>query len=164
MVVEFDINRLDLVRFNLHHAVHRPMIWATIIAGSAVIGSTIPKDVPLAARLIMYVLVALFMTTLSFGFVLLIATLSYARSKNRGVFGRHEVTISSSEIRETSSVSTGTWLWTAVPRVSQNRSYIYIYVQENMAHIIPKRSFASVEDAQRFYDSVRSAWLSAKAA
>jgi hypothetical protein len=42
--------------------------------------------------------------------------------------------------------------WAGVDRVEQNADYIFIYTSPVAAHIVPRRAFASAEDAERFYE------------
>lgn len=164
MDIQFTINRFDLLRFNLHHAAHRRLTWAIVGICAALIASTVPNDMPVTARLIIFVFILPIMTVVYFLATAAIALLSYAPAKNRGVFGRHDLSITSEDISEFSQVNSSKWSWASVPKVSQNGSYIYIYVQQNLAHIVPKRAFHTPEEAREFYGAARSAWLASKGA
>jgi hypothetical protein len=50
-----------------------------------------------------------------------------------------------------------------VDRVEQNRDYIYIYTTPAAAHVIPKRAFAGLQQAEAFYQLSRTSAASATA-
>jgi len=45
--------------------------------------------------------------------------------------------------------------WSGVRSVEENRNYLFVFIDTCQAHIVPKRAFASDEDARRFADELR---------
>jgi hypothetical protein len=41
--------------------------------------------------------------------------------------------------------------WAGVDRIEQNPEYIFIYTSPAAAHVIPKRAFRDMQEADRFY-------------
>jgi YcxB-like protein len=162
--IQFTLNRIDLVRFNVHHASRRLLTWTIVVILAAMIARTVPTDFPLLVRIFFYVLILLLIAGVMFLATAAIAFVSYAKAKNRGVLGEHKLIITPEAITETTAVNSSTWSWSGVPNVSENGSYIFIYVQQNLAHIVPKRAFGSSAEAHQFYDVARSAWETARRA
>ena len=157
MTIEFNNTLIDLVRFNLYHASRRALNWA-IIAGCALfLSRTIPSDPP-SVRVVAFFIFALCMVVVLFGATALIGFASYAPSKNRGVSGQHRLTLTADSLTEETPVSKGTWSWAAIAKVSRNSAYVFIYVQQNMALIVPTRSFPSRKEADQFYQFVVDTW------
>jgi YcxB-like protein len=161
MEVDFTVTLGDLVRYNLYHAWHRPLYWSIIAVGAGVIAIMSPRDAPLIAHVIVFVFSAIVLTVVNFGSTAIIALLSYAPSKNRGTLGDHHLLLAPAGITESTKVSTSTWTWAGIPKVAQDRAYIFLYVQQNLAHVIPKRAFKSAAESKEFYDTAVRYWKSA---
>ena len=71
--------------------------------------------------------------------------------KRSGILGEHTIEIDEKGIDETSPAGDVSYLWESISSIEQNKDYIFIFVSNLSGHIIPKRAFASVEDAEEFY-------------
>lgn len=164
MQITFTVSLLDLVRFNLYHASRSVVHWVIVSGAVLLLARTIPHDLPLHVMVIIIFLLAASMIALMFVGTALVAAVSYVPSKNRAAIGEHVLTIEPRALTEQTPVSTATWSWAAVPKISRTRAYIFIYVQQNMAHVIPTRAFASGDEANRFYDVAVQTWNAARGA
>ncbi|HEV2708041.1 MAG TPA: YcxB family protein [Pyrinomonadaceae bacterium] len=86
---------------------------------------------------------------------------SVPQGQNNGVTGWHKLTLGEREIVEQTNVNEGHHLWEGVDRVEQDASYIYLFITNNQAHIIPKRAFENERHAEDFY--ARASALKARA-
>ena len=161
MTVDFTNTVFDLVRFNLYHASRRVVNWLIIAGGALVLTRTIPADT-LGVSVVAFFMFSICMTVMLFSATVLISGVSYWPSKNRGVLGEHRLTVTAETITEETAVSQGTWSWIGVPKVSRSSAYVFIYVQQNMAHIVPARSFSSRAEADRFFQFVVETWNAAR--
>ncbi len=75
-----------------------------------------------------------------------------------GFLGKHVIEIRSDGLSETTSVNEGLHLWKGIRSIHQNEKYIFIFIDNLMAHIIPKRSFSSLKDAEDFYNLAIKYW------
>jgi len=75
-----------------------------------------------------------------------------------GLLGKHIIEISEEGIRESTSVNTGLQTWNGVLSVEQDKEYIYVFLDSMIAHIIPKRSFESIVEANQFYNKAIQYW------
>ncbi len=82
--------------------------------------------------------------------------------KNRGILGKHTILISEDGLVETTEVNESRWAWTGIERVEQIEHYIFIFVSSTSAHTIPKRAFASTEEATQFYNAAKTLFDRAK--
>jgi hypothetical protein len=69
----------------------------------------------------------------------------------RGQLGRHRVILTQEGLVESTAVGESRTSWAGVDRVEQNPDYIFIYTAPAAAHMIPKRAFGDVQQAERFY-------------
>lgn len=75
-----------------------------------------------------------------------------------GLLGEHIIEISEEGIRESTSVNTGFNIWNGVHGIDQDKDYIYIFLDSMLAHIIPKKSFQSMVEANEFYNKTVHYW------
>ena len=73
----------------------------------------------------------------------------------RGQLGRHKITLTETEIVESTDVGESHTNWAGVDRVEQNDDYIFVYTNPHAAHVIPKRAFGSAGQAASFYQLAR---------
>jgi len=74
--------------------------------------------------------------------------------RNRGLFGRHRVTISPEGVTDSGEHGQTSTAWRAVERVAAADEHVFIYTNALAAGIIPRRAFA---DASGFGEFVRTA-------
>jgi hypothetical protein len=69
---------------------------------------------------------------------------------DKGQIGKHKVKLDETGLVASTAVSESRTLWSGVHRVEHDPDYIYIYTAATAAHVIPKRSFNSEDEAERF--------------
>lgn len=72
-------------------------------------------------------------------------------SNKPGLLGEHFIEITDAGLRETTAVNDSFYYWEGIQSIKQDSKYIYIFVNSIMAHIIPKRSFSTRQDAELFF-------------
>lgn len=151
----------DLLRFNLYH-LPRMGTMQVILAGMILLHAWTfgPQVARLDESLSMKVSVFCITLILFIAFLVflqfLVILFSYRPSKNKGILTEHVIRLADHGVVEETAFGSTTTTWAGIPKVSQNRRYIFVYVEQNMAHIIPKASFPSATDASSFVDAVRS--------
>jgi hypothetical protein len=161
MQVTYTNTFFDLIRFNLYHL---PRTVSGQVAAAAFVllhaWTFGPHIVEMNDHVGMKA--AVFTTTLLFllGVLLVVQfvfiLLSYRPSKNKTFLTQHVVSVSDEGLVEETAYGATSSTWAGVPKVGQNRTYIFVYVQQNMAHVIPKVAFPSASDAVTFFEFVRS--------
>jgi hypothetical protein len=69
----------------------------------------------------------------------------------RGQLGTHKVILNEAGLVESTVVGESRCSWAGVDRVEHDQQYIYIYTAPHAAHIIPKRAFNNLHEADSFY-------------
>jgi len=70
--------------------------------------------------------------------------------QDKGRLGRHKIKLDDTGLVESTAVGEARTLWSGVDRVEHDPEYIYIYTAPGAAHVIPRRSFNSDNDAEQF--------------
>lgn len=149
----------DLVRFNLYHLSRMGVVQVLIVVLVGIHVSTFGVDIleldqPLAIRIASFVLSLAILFGVLVALELLVLFLSYKPAKNRSILTDHVLRITDDGIVEETPLSSSTVAWSAIPRIAQNSRYLFVYVQQNSAHVVPKRAFPSSADATAFYETV----------
>src|SRR5215208_3546675 len=69
---------------------------------------------------------------------------------DKGRLGRHKLKLDETGLVETTAVGEARTLWGGVDRIEHDPGYIYIYTAPGAAHVIPRRSFNSHNEAEQF--------------
>ena len=69
----------------------------------------------------------------------------------RGLIGKHRMVVSEDGLFERTAVGESRTSWAGVDRIEQNPEYIFIYTSPVAAHVIPKRAFRDMQEAEGFY-------------
>jgi len=68
----------------------------------------------------------------------------------KGRLGTHKLKLDETGLVESTAVGESRTLWGGVDRIEHDPDYIYIYTAPAMAHVIPRRSFNSPNEAEQF--------------
>ena len=68
----------------------------------------------------------------------------------KGRLGRHNLKLDETGLVESTAVGEARTLWSGVDRIEHDPDYIYIYTAPAAAHVIPRRSFNSDNEAEQF--------------
>jgi hypothetical protein len=74
----------------------------------------------------------------------------------RGQLGRHRMVLGEDGVIESTAVNESRTAWSGVDRVEQSADYIFIYTSPAAAHVIPKRAFSDLQEADAFFRLARS--------
>lgn len=152
MKISFRNTFRDLVNFNLYVMFHSPVVF--IFTGICVAFLTKPNwdaamkagdDHSLAFRVILFTILELIPVAFM-GIVTVIAMILGNISKmNKTVLTDVTHTFGEDAIHSESQYSKSEIMWTAVQKITRTKSYIYLFVMQSSAIVIPKRAFATQE-------------------
>lgn len=74
----------------------------------------------------------------------------------KGQLGSHKISLNDQGLVESTAVGESRTSWAGVDRIEQNQEYIFIYTAPGAAHVIPKRAFNSLQEAECFYEIARA--------
>lgn len=77
---------------------------------------------------------------------------SIPKGKNNGILGEHKIQIDQQGIVESTQINESHFLWRGIAKVTQNNQYIFIFINSDRFHAIPKRSFANYGESKKFYE------------
>ena len=164
MSVTFEVTPVDLRAFQKHASRVMPAYkrgrWVVIIFIAIISyfpATSATADQSLAIKLLTYAIV--FGTVWLFSFIVsrLIHFLNMViRPDQKGLSGilcQHTITIDPEGLTEVTPVNQGKHYWKGIYRIDTTPEHIFIYIQQNMAHAIPKRFFASPSEADLFFQT-----------
>jgi YcxB-like protein len=80
----------------------------------------------------------------------------YREGKNKGMIGRHEITIHDDKISEENDSASLEFRWTAIEKIVKTEKYIFVYISSVSAFLIPQRSFVNNTTYDEFYKLILS--------
>ena len=80
---------------------------------------------------------------------------TYREGKNLGLVGPHRVTIDSEWLTEATEERESRTRWRAVERVAETPGHVFVYVSGFSAVVVPRKVFASPEEAADFVATCR---------
>jgi hypothetical protein len=92
-------------------------------------------------------------------------TMTYVRTKrkikklareSKGILGDQKLEITEQEIRWSNDMTAGTTQWKGLESFSETKQYFYIFINKASAHVIPKRSFETEDEAAHFAKQVKA--------
>lgn len=154
-IARFTTTRGDIFRFYVHHYLHSWGFVALQIVLLAFLSHAfyraLPPEASVTARIIVFavffLLGVLFLLILFFGSI----TATLLSKKNRTLTTEHTITLEEDGLREETAFTITKHTWAAVQRLRRSKTYIFIYIAANHAHVIPKRAFATEGEWDRFY-------------
>lgn len=86
-------------------------------------------------------------------------------AQGAGWGGEHSISITPEGIREKTDQGEGTRNWSAIKTIGQDKYSLYLVVNASsrslvLATIIPRRAFATLQDAEMFLSQARQYWMS----
>ncbi len=158
MKVSFRTKYRDLIAFNFHH-VFRSLIFYGLLVFIIVIGikpnwqavSHVSADKSLPFKLVLFVVLELVPVVFAYLFVGLGLLLSNIGKMNKTILTDCTITLSDDIIILESVYSRSEVQWTAIQKLVQTRSHIFLYVQQHGAITIPKRAFDSEDACDQFW-------------
>jgi len=82
--------------------------------------------------------------------------------ENKGILGRHDISLSPTEFREITDVNDSSYRWTGIPRVVALPRCLVVQVTYCAAYPVPRRAFDSEQEFKAFCDYAEGAWRQAR--
>ncbi len=149
MQVEFDLNKEDYWQYNLYIYYKRKtkfgtfnkillivcgfwFFWIGLITGS------------------LFGMLAIIIFGFLLMFILIKTSVYLAVSNSKSTLGNYHISIGPEGVNAKTQHRTILTTWSGIYDVASDRSYIYLFYDNNFAHLIPKRAFATPDDALKF--------------
>ena len=158
MKVSFRPKYRDLIAFNFHHIFHS-LLFLGLIVFILIIGIKpnwqavvhTASDKSLAYRIVLFVILELVPVVFVYLCIALFLLLANIRKMNKTFLADSTITLDDDVIITESVHSRSEVQWSAIQKLVQTRSHIFLYIMKHGALIIPKRVFASDEDLDMFW-------------
>lgn len=155
MEVTTDINRSDLIRFNLAILPRMRSTYVTILFIALLVFAFIAwdKGFPQSSNdwfAIIAGAVGGGIGGMVVGVVMTFIFILMSSSSSNGILGKHEYKVSSEGLYEVTSANEGLSKWEGIQDVKVVGSYILFRISGYLFHIIPERSFSTEESRQKF--------------
>lgn len=155
--VNVDITRGDLVRFTIRMVPRVRSNWITwlVVAAGIVFYVVLRNGWPTNSRQWAVLSVAAIVgasAAILVGLLLSLLTILFRSNVHNGILGRHEFTFNDQGLVEHTSANETLIKWGGVASVERTSDYIHIFVAPCIAHLIPRRSFATLEHYEEFWN------------
>lgn len=166
MNVATELKKMDLIRFNLAIIPKSKSTYVTILVIALLTfgGICLRNGVPETSASSMAALVGSLaggIIGLLVSIVFCIVSIMSSSSLKNGILGKHEYTLSPEGLHEKTSANEGISKWEGVTMVETAGPYLLIQVSGYLFHIVPKRSFESRSDFDRFVSASMEYWRNA---
>lgn len=168
MKFEYELNKQDLIDFNLFHITYSKLtrrsffLQRYILSLSFLILPFILKNftnMPLGYWLVIFILLYLYWVAFYPKRLKKIVSRRIskmlAEGKNKSVVGAHNLTISEDGIVDRSEHSEAKTQFGAIENILEDKEHIFIYVSADTAHIIPTRIFENEAQKNEFLGFLR---------
>ena len=158
MRVNFTITRRDLFFGHIHMAVRsraNHVLYALmIVVIGAMEWSTLPQPTGLIEFLatIAALKVVLLIVTVAFILLTLVSfSINCIHKREPGVLCEHTIELTDDGLIETTEVNRSEAKWSGIFNVVRTRNYLLIYVGRTNAHLVPRHSFDSDLEYDKFF-------------
>ena len=171
LTVNFDLEPRDLKAFQAFASRHVPTIrraryfsWGLIVFTSFYCAVTYLHKT--GERIVAFFFTLVPLSLLCGALFLLLRVVmhwrAYTAEKMSGIICRHTVTLSEEGIHEVTPANESRWKWGATYSVADTQDHLFLFVNTQMAFIVPKRAFPDAGAAQQFLERARALHLAAK--
>ena len=158
--VQYKNTLTDVLWFSAYTYSRSPVILAlySIVFAFACFSAytSVPASTPLVARILTTaIVVAVFLVIFLFvlGVFLALSVLSKA---NKTILTQHSITLAETGLIEETEFNRSEHKWTGIPRLGRTRRYIFAYISQYAAHVIPRRAFSDAATWESFYEELQS--------
>jgi len=166
MVVEFENSLDDLLALNLYHHQQSPsarrirqllqfgpagVLVIVFLVQVLVSGASPISSLPWLMFAMIWTLFVPFMMRRSLKKRILQL---YSQGKDRGVVGRHTLSLTSAGVTDKTSFGKTVTTWRDVRKAVATNEYVFVYISDAVAHIVPRRAFSDDSGFLEFRDAV----------
>ncbi|EDY15941.1 hypothetical protein CfE428DRAFT_6552 [Chthoniobacter flavus Ellin428] len=150
----------DILSFSAYTYSRSPVMLAlySLLFGFACISSytAVPASAALGIRLLTTAIMVLLFMLAFFIFFSVIVLLSLISKANKTFLTQHTITLADTGLIEETEFNRTEQRWPGIPRLVRTRRYIYAYISQYAAHVIPRRAFSDAASWESFYEELQS--------
>ena len=156
MTIRYQNTFRDILAFCFYHYPRSPVVIGSYMVSFAMISfvtfQSLPKDGSIAAKVIVFVMfeiVAFGILAVVFGFSTIVGMIS---RRNKTLLTERTIALGEDGFISETPHSRSEMKWSIVQKLARTRSYIFIYVAQHSAHIVPRRAFQDAGEWDTFYE------------
>jgi hypothetical protein len=159
MTIRYQNTFRDVMAFCFYHYPRSPVVIGSYGVGFALISlvlfQALPKDEDVVTKIVLFVIIELIACTFLAGVFALSVVLSMVSRKNKTMLTEHTITLAEQSFTEETAYNKTEQKWSIVQKLARTRSYVFIYVAQYMAHVVPRRAFREDSEWDAFYEYCR---------
>jgi hypothetical protein len=159
MTIRYQNTFRDIMAFCFYHYPRSPVVIGLYGIGFTIISfivfQALPKDGDAMMKIIAFVIMELIAFSFLAAVLALSVVLSMVSRKNKTVLTEHTITLGEKSFMEETPYNKTEQKWAIVQKLARTRSYIFIYVAQYMAHVVPRRAFRDDMEWDAFYQYCR---------
>jgi hypothetical protein len=159
MIVRFKNTFRDILAFCFYHYPRSPMIlacWAFPFALLSMASyQAIPKDLSAVGKVLAFLfLECSWFAVLCLAFAVLIV-LSMISRRNKTMLVENTMTLGEDGFMVETPYGRAESKWAIVQKLARTKKYVFIYIAQHLAHVVPRRAFKDDGEWEGFYDFCR---------
>ena len=145
--------------FCFYHYPRSPVVIGFYGVGFAILSlivfQALPKDGDVVTKIITFAILEFIAFCLLAAVFALSVVLSMVSRKNKTVLTEHTIMLSEASFTEETPYNKTEQKWTIVQKLARTKGYIFIYVAQYTAHVVPRRAFRDDAEWEAFYEYCR---------
>lgn len=158
VTVTYTNTRRDLRALAAHHYPRARSTWVSlglfVLATTPITVSSLEIDFGPVVNVLTVATIEAILTGILSAFYALIIVIALAFQRHPGILTEHTIDVGPDGLTESTDVNVTMTKWPGVSKVQRTRRHLFVYTGPGMAHIIPRRAFATKDDWDRFSETV----------
>jgi hypothetical protein len=157
--IRYRVTKFDLFRWQVYQLIrNRVLIGFFLLCSAFLVVSDLSQPDMAARSLGFKCFFVVFFAPLFGAIVFLLSlvplALLVAVRRHRGLVGEHVLEIGESGLAERTDVNESLHRWAGFHKLVSTRKYFYVFVTDAMVHVVPKRAFATKDEARSFQSAI----------
>ena len=160
MELKFKNTYSDIFSFSFYHLIRSPLniiinliLFLVFTYTAFDIVSAI--DNKIIVKIIVFIFFEIIILLFIYLYLFIISILSMISRKNKPFLAERKMVFNDSQISAESEYGKSEYKWNIIQKLKQNRKYIFIYVSQHSAYIIPKNIFESKNEVLSFLEYIK---------
>lgn len=152
MRIEYTLTYRDLLLFNLTHQFFSPVVQIFLAGPAVILGISVGEDHSKAVVVVAAILAYLLIWLLQIVFLAIFVASS---GKNQSLLTAHIIELQEDALYDATEYSRSYHYWHGINKVVLRPGFTAIYTSAHVAHIVPRRAFASNDQVWQFVATIR---------
>jgi hypothetical protein len=155
MKVQYRNTFRDIIVFSLRHNSRSPVVIGSLVfflvVFAFVLKAALPPELSSVEKVFVFLVSELIAAAFLAALMAVNIVLSMISKRNRTVLTDHTIILGDDSFVEQTEFNRNEQTWTGVQKLARTSNYIFIYIAQHMAHVIPRRAFTSDAEWDAFF-------------